>query len=35
MIGIEEGDDFQIQVPENILKKLIEENFPHLNKRGL
>ena len=30
IIGIEEGEELQIKGPENIFKKIIEENFPNL-----
>ena len=32
IIGIEEGEESQLQGPENILNKIIEENFPNLKK---
>jgi hypothetical protein len=32
IIGIEEGERSQLQGPENILNKTVEENFPNLNK---
>ena len=30
IIGIEEGEELQIEGPENIFNKIIEENFPNL-----
>jgi hypothetical protein len=33
--GIEEGDNFKIQGPENIFNKIIKENFPNLRRRCL
>ena len=30
--GIEEGKELQLQGPENIFNKIIEENFPNLKK---
>ena len=30
IIGVEEGEELQIKVPENIFNKIIEENFPIL-----
>jgi hypothetical protein len=33
MIGIEDSEDFQLKGPENILIKIIEENFPNLKKK--
>jgi hypothetical protein len=30
IIGIEENEDFQHKGPEDVLNKLIEENFPNL-----
>ena len=32
IIVIEEGQEPQLQGPENILNKIIEENFPNLKK---
>ena len=32
IIGVEEGEDLQLKGPENIFNKIIEENFPNLNK---
>ena len=32
IIGIEEGEESQLQGPENILNKIIEENSPNLKK---
>ena len=32
IIGIEEGKESQLQGPENILNKIIEENFLNLKK---
>ena len=32
IIGREETEESQLQEPPNILNKLIEENFPKLNK---
>ena len=32
IIGIEEGKDSQLKGPVNIFNKIIEENFPNLNK---
>jgi hypothetical protein len=32
IIGIEEGEDSQFKWSENILFKIIEENFPNLKK---
>ena len=32
IIGIEEGKGSQLQGPENILNKIIEENYPNLKK---
>jgi hypothetical protein len=32
IIGIEQGEEPQLQGPENILDKIIEENFPNLKK---
>ena len=32
IIGIEEDEDSQLKGPENIFKKIIEENFPNLKK---
>jgi hypothetical protein len=31
-IGVDENEDFQLKGPANILKKIIEENFPKLKK---
>jgi hypothetical protein len=31
-IGIEEREDSQLKGPENIFKKIMEENFPSLKK---
>ena len=31
-IGIEESEDFQLEGPENIFNKIIEEKFPNLKK---
>ena len=30
IIGVEEGEEFQIKGPENIFNKIVEENFPNL-----
>ena len=30
IIGVEEGEELQIKVPENIFNKIIEENIPNL-----
>jgi hypothetical protein len=30
--GVDENEDFQIKGPANIYNKIIEENFPYLNK---
>jgi hypothetical protein len=32
IIGIEENADSQLKGPENVFNKIIEENFPNLNK---
>jgi uncharacterized coiled-coil protein SlyX len=32
IIGIDENEDFQLKGPVNIFNKIIEENFPNLNK---
>jgi hypothetical protein len=32
IIGIDEKEDFQLKGPVNIFNKIIEENFPNLNK---
>jgi hypothetical protein len=32
IIGVDENEDFQIKGPANIFNKIIEENFPNLNK---
>ena len=32
LIGIEEGEEVQLKGAENILNKIIEENFPNLKK---
>ena len=32
IIGVDENEDFQLKGPENIFKKIIEENFPYLKK---
>ena len=32
IIGIEESEDSQLKRPENIFKKIIEENVPNLKK---
>ena len=32
IIGIEEGEEFQIKRPENIFKEIIDENFPNLKR---
>jgi hypothetical protein len=32
IIGIEEGEEFQFQGPENIFNKIIEEKLPNLKK---
>ena len=31
-IGIEEGEDSQLKGPNNVFKKIIEENFPNQQK---
>jgi hypothetical protein len=33
IIGIEEGEDSLLKEPVNIFNKIIEENFPSLNKK--
>jgi hypothetical protein len=33
IIGIEESEDFQLNIPVNIFNKIIEENLPNLNKK--
>jgi hypothetical protein len=33
IIEVDENEDFQIKGPANIFNKIIEENFPNLNKR--
>jgi cell division protein FtsL len=33
IIGIDKNEDFQLKGPENIFKKIIEENFPNLKKQ--
>ena len=33
IIGIDEGKDSQLKGPVNIFNKIIEENFPNLEKR--
>ena len=33
IIGIKEGEEMQLKNTENILNKIIEENFPRLKKR--
>jgi hypothetical protein len=35
IIGIEENEDLQLKGPVNIFNKIIEENFPYLNKEML
>ena len=35
IIGIEESEDFQLKGPVNIFNKIIEENFPNLEKEML
>jgi hypothetical protein len=32
IIGIEESKNFQLKRPVNIFNKIIDENFPNLNK---
>jgi hypothetical protein len=32
IIGIEEGEESELQGPENILNKSIEENLPNLER---
>ena len=32
IIGIEENEDLQLKGPVNVFNKIIEENFPNLNK---
>ena len=32
IIGIEESEDFQLNIPVNIFNKIIEENLPNLKK---
>jgi hypothetical protein len=32
IIGIEEGEEFQLESPENIFNKFIERKFPNLKK---
>jgi hypothetical protein len=32
IIGVDENEDFQLKGPANIFKKIIEENFPNLEK---
>jgi hypothetical protein len=32
IIGIEEGEETQVKGTENVFNKIIEENFPNLNK---
>jgi hypothetical protein len=32
IMGIEESEDSQLKGPVNIFNKIIEENFPNLNK---
>ena len=32
IIGIEEGEDFQLKGPINVFNKIIGENFPNLKK---
>ena len=31
-LGVDENEDFQLKGPANIFNKIIEENFPNLNK---
>jgi hypothetical protein len=33
IIGVEEGEESELQGPENILNKITEENFPNQRKR--
>jgi hypothetical protein len=35
IIGIDKKEDFQLKGPVNIFNKIIEENFPYLNKEML
>jgi hypothetical protein len=32
IIGVDENEDFQLEGPANIFKKIIEENFPYIKK---
>ena len=32
IIGAEEGEEIELKDPENIVNKIIEENFPNLKK---
>ena len=32
LIGVDENEDFQLKGPANIFNKIIQENFPYLNK---
>ena len=32
IIGVDENEDFQLKGPANIFNKIIQENFPYLNK---
>ena len=32
IIGVEEGEELQLEGPENIFNEIIEENFPNLKK---
>ena len=32
ILGVDENEDFQLKGPANIVKKIIEENFPNLMK---
>jgi hypothetical protein len=32
IIGVNENEDFQLKGPVKIFNKIIEENFPYLNK---
>jgi hypothetical protein len=32
IIGVDENEDFQLKGPANIFNKIIEENFPYLEK---
>jgi hypothetical protein len=34
IIGIEEGEESQLNGPENIFNSIIAEKFPNQNKRG-